>query len=111
MAMFRSRGLGDQGREGARLHGQCQRHDLRRSYRGRRHRQIPRLHRPNSAVDASRFRGVMPMSARPTREHFLNRTKTKRLFRDVFASGKGKKWNFMHSGLFLELPRPAHQRL
>jgi len=38
----------------------------------------------------------------PDQEHFLNRTKTKRLFRDVFALGKGKKWNFMHSGLFLD---------
>ena len=42
------------------------------------------------------------MSARPDQEHFLNRTKTKKLFRDVFALGKGKKWNFMHSGLFLD---------
>src|SRR5581483_12028291 len=31
----------------------------------------------------------------PDQEHFLNRTKTKKLFRDVFARGKGKKWNFM----------------
>src|SRR5207245_9409058 len=38
----------------------------------------------------------------PDQEHFLNRTKTKRLFRDVFALGKGKKWNFMHSVLFLD---------
>jgi hopanoid biosynthesis associated radical SAM protein HpnH len=38
----------------------------------------------------------------PDQEHFLNRAKTKRLFRDVFALGKGKKWNFMHSGLFLD---------
>jgi hopanoid biosynthesis associated radical SAM protein HpnH len=38
----------------------------------------------------------------PDQEHFLNRTKTKQLFRDVFALGKGKKWNFMHSGLFLD---------
>ncbi len=38
----------------------------------------------------------------PDQEHFLNRTKTKKLFRDVFAMGKGKKWNFMHSGLFLD---------
>ena len=38
----------------------------------------------------------------PDQEHFLNRTKTKRLFRDVFALGRGKKWNFMHSGLFLD---------
>src|SRR6202790_3235370 len=38
----------------------------------------------------------------PDQEHFLNRTKTKKLFRDVFALGRGKKWNFMHSGLFLD---------
>ncbi|MGC2181344.1 MAG: adenosyl-hopene transferase HpnH, partial [Bradyrhizobium sp.] len=38
----------------------------------------------------------------PDQAHFLNRTKTKNLFRDVFARGKGKKWNFMHSGLFLD---------
>src|SRR3982074_1631207 len=38
----------------------------------------------------------------PDQEHFLNRTKTKKLFRDVFALGKGKNWNFMHSGLFLD---------
>ena len=38
----------------------------------------------------------------PDQEHFLNRSKTKKLFRDVFALGKGKKWNFMHSGLFLD---------
>ena len=34
---------GDQGREGARLHRQRQRHDLRRPC-GRRHRKVPRLH-------------------------------------------------------------------
>jgi hopanoid biosynthesis associated radical SAM protein HpnH len=38
----------------------------------------------------------------PDQEHFLNRTKTKQLFREVFARGKGKKWNFIHSGLFLD---------
>jgi hopanoid biosynthesis associated radical SAM protein HpnH len=38
----------------------------------------------------------------PDQEHFLNRRKTKELFRDVFARGKGKRWNFMHSGLFLD---------
>ena len=35
-------------------------------------------------------------------EHFLGRRKTKELFRKVFALGKGKKWNFMHSSLFLD---------
>jgi hopanoid biosynthesis associated radical SAM protein HpnH len=38
----------------------------------------------------------------PDQEHFLNRRKTKELFRQVFAAGKGKKWKFMHSALFLD---------
>jgi hopanoid biosynthesis associated radical SAM protein HpnH len=38
----------------------------------------------------------------PDQEHFLNRRKTKELFRNVFALGKGKGWNFMHSTLFLD---------
>jgi hopanoid biosynthesis associated radical SAM protein HpnH len=38
----------------------------------------------------------------PDQEHFLNRRKTKELFRKVFALGKGKKWEFMHSTLFLD---------
>ena len=38
----------------------------------------------------------------PDQEHFLNRRKTKELFRDIFARGKGKSWTFVHSGLFLD---------
>jgi hopanoid biosynthesis associated radical SAM protein HpnH len=38
----------------------------------------------------------------PDQEHFLSRRKTKELFRNVFALGKGKGWNFMHSSLFLD---------
>jgi hopanoid biosynthesis associated radical SAM protein HpnH len=38
----------------------------------------------------------------PDQEHFLNRRRTKELFRQVFAMGKGKKWRFMHSTLFLD---------
>lgn len=38
----------------------------------------------------------------PDQEHFLNRRKTKELFRRVFALGKGKRWRFMHSSLFLD---------
>jgi len=38
----------------------------------------------------------------PDQDHFLNRTKTKNLFRDVFTRGKGKRWNFIHSPLFLD---------
>ncbi len=38
----------------------------------------------------------------PDQEHFLNRRKTKELFRDVFRHGKGKKWKLTHSSLFLD---------
>ena len=35
-------------------------------------------------------------------EHFLNRQQTKRLFRDIFSHGKGRKWRFAQSTLFLD---------
>lgn len=38
----------------------------------------------------------------PDQDHFLNRHKTKDLFRRVFALGKGRKWTFEHSPLFLD---------
>src|SRR5499433_193558 len=38
----------------------------------------------------------------PDQEHFLHRRNTKELFRDVFARGQGKRWNLMHSALFLD---------
>src|ERR1700689_4244545 len=38
----------------------------------------------------------------PDQEHFLGRRKTKELFRNVFALGKGKNWNLTHSGMFLD---------
>ena len=38
----------------------------------------------------------------PDQEHFLNRKKTKELFRSIFALGKGKKWTFAHSSIFLD---------
>ena len=38
----------------------------------------------------------------PDQEHFLNRRKTKELFRKVFALGKDKNWNLTHSGMFLD---------
>ena len=38
----------------------------------------------------------------PDQQHFLARRKTKELFRDVFALGKGKKWNLTHSSMFLD---------
>ena len=38
----------------------------------------------------------------PDQAHFLNRRKTKELFRDVFRRGRGHKWSFSQSGLFLD---------
>ncbi|MEE8515079.1 MAG: adenosyl-hopene transferase HpnH [Alphaproteobacteria bacterium] len=38
----------------------------------------------------------------PDQEHFLTRSKTKALFRDLFARGKGRKWRFSQSTLFLD---------
>jgi hopanoid biosynthesis associated radical SAM protein HpnH len=39
----------------------------------------------------------------PDKEHFLNRTKTKQLFRDILKRGEGgKKWGFNLSPLFLD---------
>jgi hopanoid biosynthesis associated radical SAM protein HpnH len=39
----------------------------------------------------------------PDQAHFLNRTKTKELFRAIFRLGdKGRKWNFFQSSLFLD---------
>jgi len=38
----------------------------------------------------------------PDQAHFLSRQKTKQLFRDVFKRGKGKKWRFSQSTLFLD---------
>ncbi|OYD80863.1 adenosyl-hopene transferase HpnH [Azospirillum brasilense] len=38
----------------------------------------------------------------PDQEHFLNRRKTKELFRDIFARGRGRKWRFSQSSLFLD---------
>lgn len=39
----------------------------------------------------------------PDQQHFLNRSKTKQLFRDIFRrGGGGKNWAFSQSGLFLD---------
>ncbi len=38
----------------------------------------------------------------PDRKHFLNRQKSKKLFRDIFRLGRGKKWKFNQSSLFLD---------
>jgi hopanoid biosynthesis associated radical SAM protein HpnH len=38
----------------------------------------------------------------PDQSHFLNREKTKRLFREIFRRGRGKRWSFTQSDLFLD---------
>jgi hopanoid biosynthesis associated radical SAM protein HpnH len=38
----------------------------------------------------------------PDQQHFLNRSRTKELFRDIFRLGRGRKWDFTQSGLFLD---------
>jgi hopanoid biosynthesis associated radical SAM protein HpnH len=38
----------------------------------------------------------------PQQEVFLKRATSKQLFRDIFKLGKGRKWMFNHSGLFLD---------
>ncbi len=39
----------------------------------------------------------------PDQQHFLNRAKTKQLFRDIFRRGQGRrKWPLFQSGLFLD---------
>jgi hopanoid biosynthesis associated radical SAM protein HpnH len=38
----------------------------------------------------------------PDTQHFLTRQKTKQLFRDILARGKGKKWPLSHSSLYLD---------
>jgi hopanoid biosynthesis associated radical SAM protein HpnH len=38
----------------------------------------------------------------PDQQHFLNRSTTKQLFRDILRRGKGKNWSFSQSSLFLD---------
>ncbi len=38
----------------------------------------------------------------PDQKHFLNRKKTKELFRRIFALGKNRRWTFVHSPLYLD---------
>ncbi len=38
----------------------------------------------------------------PEQQHFLNRRKTKELFRDIFRLGAGRQWRLSHSALYLD---------
>ena len=70
---------------------QCQCHHFRGPSAGRR-RLLSRFRRGARCRRLDR-RPATPMSARPTRQHFLARRKTKALFRRIFAMGKGKRWD------------------
>ena len=97
---LRSRGGGDRARQGARLPRQHQLHPLRR----RRARARRRLLRPVMAmgVDGITVSPGYAYERAPDQEHFLNRHKTKELFRDIFRRGTARKWSFSQSGLFLD---------
>ncbi len=38
----------------------------------------------------------------PDQDHFLSRRKTKELFRRIFELGRGKRWNLLHSSMYLD---------
>ena len=38
----------------------------------------------------------------PDQDHFIKRSNTKKFFRDLFKSKTFKKWDFSHSGLYLD---------
>lgn len=38
----------------------------------------------------------------PVQDHFLSRAKTRQLFRDLFKLGRGRKWRFNQSSLYLD---------
>jgi hopanoid biosynthesis associated radical SAM protein HpnH len=59
------------------------------------------------AINAVGIDGVMispgyAYERAPDQAHFLNRHKSKELFRDIFRRGKGRKWKFNQSALFLD---------
>jgi len=59
------------------------------------------------AINAVGIDGVMispgyAYERAPDQSHFLNRRKSKELFRDIFRRGKGKAWKFNQSSLFLD---------
>jgi len=55
----------------------------------------------NLKIDAITVSPGYSYERAPDQEHFLNRSKTKALFREVFRKGRGRKWRFSQSGLFL----------
>jgi len=58
---------------------------------------------PEIGVDAVTVSPGYAYERAPDQQHFLNREKTKQLFRGILSRGKnGKKWSFSQSSLFLD---------
>lgn len=56
----------------------------------------------NLSVDGITISPGYAYERAPDQEHFLSRQKTRQLFRDIFQHGKGKKWRFSQSSLYLD---------
>ena len=100
---IRSRGVGNQGRQGEGLCRQRQRHDLRRAP-ARGHRRLPRLRQANSA-SASRSRRATPTSALPTRSISSIAARPRSCSATSSRAARGRRWTFVHSGLVPRFPR------
>ena len=58
---------------------------------------------PGIGVDAITVSPGYAYERAPDQQHFLNREKTKQLFRDIFRRGRsGRAWSFSQSSLFLD---------
>ena len=90
-----------QARQVARLPRQHQLHLVQRR-RARSGREFLR-HGQGMGVDGITVSPGYAYERAPDQQHFLNRTKTKQLFRDIFQRGGGAKaWSFSQSSLFLD---------
>jgi len=57
----------------------------------------------NMGVDGVTISPGYAYERAPDQQHFLNRTRTKQLFRDIFRKGRGaRNWSFNQSSLFLD---------
>ena len=99
---LRPRGCRDQGSERARLPRQHQLHAVQHGASRSASRNffdtVTEL-----GVDGITVSPGYAYERAPDQQHFLNRGKTKQLFRDIFKRGpKDKKWSFSQSSMFLD---------
>ena len=93
--------VGHQGRQGARLPRQHQLHAVQQC----RARAVAQFFDSVKAlgVDGITVSPGYAYERAPDQQHFLNREKTKQLFRDIFRRGDGgRNWSFSQSSLFLD---------